>query len=108
MRNRNVKLPTISFFLILGAISLTGCGLGAPRRRSKTRSWRPVIARSDQHQSDLAIQQADDYLRQQPDQPSDAEAASISKAGALSRRPPPLPPNPPKISPPPEPPTKTP
>jgi tetratricopeptide (TPR) repeat protein len=77
MRNRNVKSTAIGLFL---AIALIGCGPGptTPQENNElTAGYRAL----DQHQSEQAIQRADDYLRQQPDGPGDAEAMYLKGRG---------------------------
>ncbi len=77
MRNRNMKAGAISLLL---AICLIGCGPGAttPQENKQLAAGYHAL---DQHQSDQAIQQADNYLRQQPDGPGDAEAMYLKGRG---------------------------
>src|SRR5580693_248788 len=77
MRNRNVKSASIGLFL---AICLIGCGPGptTPQQNNQLAAGYRAL---DEHQSDLAIQRADDYLRQQPNGPGDAEAMYLKGRG---------------------------
>jgi len=77
MRNRNEKSAAIGLFL---SICLIGCGTGPTTPQQNNQLAAGYLA-LDQHQSDLAIQRADDYLRQQPDGPGDAEAMYLKGRG---------------------------
>jgi tetratricopeptide (TPR) repeat protein len=77
MRNRNLKLPAINLCLL---ITLVGCGPG-PATPQQNKELAAGYRSLNQNQSDLAIQQADDYLRAQPDGPGDAEALYLKGRG---------------------------
>jgi tetratricopeptide (TPR) repeat protein len=77
MRNTSFKLVLLNLFL---AAALVGCQSSKPtaQQTSELASAEHAV---NQNQADLAIQKADDYLRQQPDGPGDAEALYLKGRG---------------------------
>src|SRR5271155_3347833 len=77
MRNTTYKLVILNLFL--GA-ALIGCQSSPPTPQQNNDLISADRAIND-HQADLAIQKADDYLRQQPTGPNDAEALYLKGRG---------------------------